>query len=434
MITRLHHAGNPRRRATRYRPPVPIEIRPVTDPELPAWFEAASTVFFMWPWGEPNATAEFRRPHLELDRSRAAFDGTTIVGTYRTFPTPLTLPGLGSITASAVTAVTVRSTHRRRGILSAFEQDDIARAKAAGEAVGVLIAAEWPIYGRYGYGPATWRGRWSVRSRAARFKVEAPGSVEVVAAKRARELIPGIYDRYRAGQPGEIGRTDIRWDVDLGIAEPPGRKKVSNLFAIHHGTDGQPDAYAIYHGEEKWDDGIPDNVLVLEELHATSDAAELAMWQYLCSIDLVATINSDTRRPREPLTWALEDARALRLKEVTEMLWVRIFDVPAALAARRYERADRLVIEVVDRVGEGAGPAAGRFELEASPDGATCRATTKAPDLTLEVRALGAAYLGGTRLIDAVRAGGAAESTAGALTRADALFRTADEPWCSTGF
>ena len=413
---------------------MPIDVRPVREAELPAWFEAASSVFFMWPWGEPQATADFRKAHMDLERTRAAFDGEQIVGTFRTFPTPLTLPGGGSLTASAVTAVTVRSSHRRRGVLSAMQADDIARAVAAGEAVGVLIASEWPIYGRYGYGPATWRGRWTVRTRAARFKAEPAGTIEVVAARRARELIPGIYDRYRAGQPGEIGRTDFRWDVDLGILQAPGRTKVNAIFAIHRDEAGAPDGYAMYHGEEKWDDGIPDNVLVLDELHGATDAAELALWQYLTSIDLVATINADTRRPREPLTWHLQDARALRLRELGEFLWVRLFDVAAALAARRYERADRLVIEVVDRLGDGNGPAGGRFELDASPAGATCQPTRRDADLTVAVSPLGAAYLGGTRLLDAVRAGGATESTAGALARADALLRTAAEPWCSTWF
>jgi predicted acetyltransferase len=413
---------------------VPFDVRAVTDAELPAWYEASSSVFFFWPWGEPEAMAAFRRPHMELARARAAFDGDAIVGTYRTFPTPLTVPGGGSLTASAVTAVTVRSTHRRRGILSALVADDTARAVAAGEPVGILIAAEWPIYGRYGYGPATWRGRWAVRTRAARFKVAPEGSVEIVSAKRARELLPAIYDRYRTGQPGEIGRTDIRWDVDLGLVQAPGRKKYDGIFAIHHDPDGEPDGYAMYHGEEKWDDGMPDNVLVLDELHGVSDAAELALWQYLVSIDLVATINADTRRVREPLTWYLEDARALRLREVTEFLWVRIFDVPAALAARTYDREDRLVIEVVDRMGGGSGPAAGRFELEASAAGVRCAPSRKMADLTLDVAALGAAYLGGTRLLDAVRAGGTTETTPGALDRADALFRTADEPWCSSWF
>ena len=48
--------------------------------------------------------------------------------------------------------------------------------------------------------------------------------------------------------------------------------------------------------------------------------------------------------------------------------------------------------------------------------------------------ALGAAYLGGTRLRDAVVATGFEERTPGALAVADRLFRAADEPWCSTGF
>jgi predicted acetyltransferase len=413
---------------------VTVDVRPIEDAELPAWLEAASSVFFFWPWGEPNETAAFRRPAMDpLSRTRAAFEGDSIVGTYRTFATPLTVPGNGSLTASAVTAVSVRSTHRRRGILTAFEADDIARAREVGEALSILIAAEWPIYGRYGYGPATWRTKWQLRTRSARFLVQSGGSIEVVNALRARGVIPPIYDAYRVAQPGEIGRTDFRWDVDLGIRQPPGRPKSSSIFAIHHGADG-PDAYAIYHGEEKWDDGIPDNNVVLDELHATSVEAEVAMWRYLASLDLVATVAADTRRADEPLAWYLEDGRAFRLRDMGEFLWVRLFDVPAALAGRGYERADRIVIEVVDRLGERNGPGAGRFELDASPDGATCRPTTRDPDVTLPVAALGAAYLGGSRLRDALRAGGGEESTTGALDRLDALLRTAAQPWCSTWF
>jgi hypothetical protein len=54
--------------------------------------------------------------------------------------------------------------------------------------------------------------------------------------------------------------------------------------------------------------------------------------------------------------------------------------------------------------------------------------------MTLHVAALGAAYLGGTRLRDAVLAGGCDEHSPGALARTDALLRTPDEPWCSTFF
>ena len=74
------------------------------------------------------------------------------------------------------------------------------------------------------------------------------------------------------------------------------------------------------------------------------------------------------------------------------------------------------------------------FTLDATPAGATCTPTDRSPDLTLDAAALGAAYLGGTRLRDAVATRGSDEHTPDALARADALFATLDSPWCSTFF
>ena len=88
------------------------------------------------------------------------------------------------------------------------------------------------------------------------------------------------------------------------------------------------------------------------------------------------------------------------------------------------------MLEVVDP--EHESPI--RVALDATPDGATCVATDRSPDLTIPVAALGAAYLGGTRLRDAVIATGADEHRSGALAAVDGLLRTADEPWCSTFF
>ena len=132
--------------------------------------------------------------------------------------------------------------------------------------------------------------------------------------------------------------------------------------------------------------------------------------------------------------WFLEDGRAARIKEVGEFLWFRLFDVEQCLSTRAYERSDDLVFEVVDHLGTSEGPAVGRYRLAAGPDGATCRRTTDDADLTLPVAALGAAYLGGTRLAEAIRQTGATEQTPGALGRADRLFKTLDEPFCGTWF
>ena len=115
-------------------------------------------------------------------------------------------------------------------------------------------------------------------------------------------------------------------------------------------------------------------------------------------------------------------------------MWVRPLDVPALLTARRYTASGRVVIDVVD----DQGLAGGRFVLEASPEGATCRASDEPADLTMPVRTLGAVSLGGMRLRALHAAGWCDELTAGAVTRADARVHRPDRPvvqhlvlrWC----
>src|SRR5205807_506491 len=73
--------------------------------------------------------------------------------TFRSFATPLTVPG-GEVAADAITNITVSPTHRRRRLLSTMIEADLAAAAERGDPVAILVASEWPIYGRYGFGPA----------------------------------------------------------------------------------------------------------------------------------------------------------------------------------------------------------------------------------------------------------------------------------------
>ena len=412
---------------------MPHPIRSIRDDELAAWFEAFGTAFYIWQY-DSHALAAARRDTFELDRTMAAFDGDTIVGTFRTFGTQLTLPGGARVPVSAVTAVSVRPTHRRHGILSRLAADDLQRAGARGDAASILIASEWPIYGRFGYGPATWSAKWTLRTRAAQFRVEPVGRVEILDALAARQILPDLYEACAAAQPGEIGRQDFRYDLDLGLKELPGRPRWRGSVAVHRDAAGVPDGFARYHGEEVWDEGIPDNRLVLDELRGVTLAAEIDLWRYLAQMDLTATVQAATRRVREPLSWFLTDARAARVSDVNDFLWLRPLDVPRLLGERRYERDGALTIEVDDVVDGEPGPAAGTYRLEVLDGSATCAPTDARPDLTLQPRPLGAAVLGGTRLLDATRAGGAIEHRAGALEEADGLLLTADPPWCATWF
>jgi predicted acetyltransferase len=106
-------------------------------------------------------------------------------------------------------------------------------------------------------------------------------------------------------------------------------------------------------------------------------------------------------------------------------------DVDAALAARRYAAPLDVVLEVADAFGPWN---AGRRRLRADGEAVTCERSSAAPDLELDAAALGAAYLGGTRLETLAGAGLVRELRPGALAEASLAFRAAAEPWCPEVF
>jgi predicted N-acetyltransferase YhbS len=184
-------------------------IRSVLPDELPAWFEAFGSAFYFWPF-DPHVLAALRRDTFDIERIVGAFeDDGAIVGTFRTFESLLTLPGGARVPVNAVSGVSVRPTHRRRGTLTALNADDVRRSVSRGDAASILISAEWPIYGRFGYGPATWQSRWTLRTRGGRARPGAvrhdrehrcpgcpqggPGAVRPGCCRPARrDLAPGV--------------------------------------------------------------------------------------------------------------------------------------------------------------------------------------------------------------------------------------------------
>ncbi|MGH2672028.1 MAG: sterol carrier protein domain-containing protein [Actinomycetota bacterium] len=114
-----------------------------------------------------------------------------------------------------------------------------------------------------------------------------------------------------------------------------------------------------------------------------------------------------------------------------DALWVRLVDLPVALASRRYPVEGRLVFQVRDAFCSWND---GRYELDAGPDGASCGPSGETADLVLTVNELAAAYLGGTTFQQLHRAGRVHEERAGALAIADAMFRWDPAPWCPLFF
>ncbi len=261
---------------------------------------------------------------------------------------------------------------------------------------------------------------------------EALGGVELVTPDAdAIETVKGVFEASRVRQAGEIQRRDFVWTGRLGLVDDPWGKRWNGFLAVRRDATGAADGYMRYTAEGNWTDGMPQSKVMVQEFVAVGDEAYAALWRFLLEMDLVATVRVEGRGERERLPWMLTNARAARATDAGEGMWARLFDVPRALAARTYERTGTLVIEVVDDDAFGGHR---RLLLDATPDGATCEPTDRSADLTLPVAALGGAYLGGTRLRDVVLATGVDEHRDGALALADALFRTADEPVCSTFF
>ena len=404
-----------------------IDVRAVTDDELGRWGDA------MWR-GFHHTTvegwADFVRPNYDLSRTTAAFDGERVVGTLRSFASELTVPGGAFVPAAALTNVTVAPSHRRQGLLRRMLDPDLRAAKERGEPLGMLIAAEFPIYGRFGYGDAADHVEYIVDARTVEFLRPGGGSVELVDASELRKEAPALYERVRREQPGFIGRDDRWWDVSLGITPSPADKPYAGYLGLHRNEQGEPEGYVRYRTDGKFEARRPDGTLSVDELLAVTPDAYARLWRFCCEVDWVAHVRAADRSPVEALPWIVADARHVAQKWRSDFLWVRPLDVPASLSARAYLTSGRVAFEVVD----DQRLAHGRFLLDGGPDGATCQPTDASAGFTITAEALGAAYLGGVSLRTLAAAGQVDVHDDAELATADAMFRGAVMPWCNTWF
>lgn len=410
-----------------------LELRPVTDEEFPAWNRTTDRAF-----GShiDDEAVEGYRAITELDRSLGVFDRGQIVATAGAFTFELTLPGARQIPAAGVTMVSVRASHRRRGLLTRMMEHQLDDVASRGEPVAVLTASEAPIYGRFGYGVATMHAAFSIDTAHGGFdpRVDVPGRLTEVDVDAARKVVPGVHDQARRRTPGDLSRSAARWEH--WFLDPPRERhgQSARFFVVHESARGKADGYLAYRVRDDWKDGLPQNKLHVDDFAAVTDGAYASLWRYVLDHDLVGTVTTWGSALDEPVRFMLADSRHLKTKMVSDFLWVRILDVPAALASRTYGTDGGLTIDVVDGFG---GRAEGRFTLEAGPKGATCsraRGRRGSADLRMGVDALGSIFLGGIGATELVRAGRIVEERDGAARRADALFRTAPMPFCRTGF
>ena len=276
----------------------------------------------------PEGYGEYFLGDVDLARTWGAFDGERVVGTLRSFATPFTVPGPTEVEVAALTNVTVAPTHRRRGLLTEMITSELRRSAERDEAVGILIASEYPIYGRFGYGAAIEAAAYAIDLAPTRFVGAGSGSVELVDLRTLRNEAPALYERFRARQPGSIGRDARWWDRALHQVEVPGAKKPEGYQALYRSAAGVLEGYVRYRATQSSDHMRPTGEVIVDELVATTPDAYQGLWRYCCEIDLVSTLRAGDRSVVEPLGWLLEDARTLRQTGRYDFVWVRVLDVP----------------------------------------------------------------------------------------------------------
>ena len=357
----------------------------------------------------------------ELDRTRVAFEGGRIVGVSRAYSLELTMPGGATVPVAGVASCSVLPTHRRRGILAsmlAALHDD---AHDRGESMALLTASESTIYGRFGYGPFAWRLAGSIARAHLVLRADAPdggGSMRILDAAEQETVLPPLYDRIRRCAPGAVSRPDSWWaagPVGYNEAEP------GLTVAVHRDADGTEDAYVTYSVGGRWEGGFDRRPVAVADLQAATPVARLACWRYLAGIDVGGVVRVANAPVDDPIRHALVDPRRLRIDALLDGCWCRPLDPSAAMAARRYSVADRLVVAVTGPGGTHT------LELDGGPDGAECRPTAADPDLRTDAAGLGACLLGGNRWSELAAAGRVA-GTAASLRRADAMFTWSPAP------
>jgi predicted acetyltransferase len=358
---------------------------------------------------------------LPLDRMHAAFDGDEIVGGAGAFPFELSVPG-ASLRCGGVTVVGVYPTHRRRGVVRALMDAQLRDLHEREVPIAALWASEETIYGRFGYGIASWAGELTVPKEWNAFAqpLDRRGRVRFVERDEAAQLLPPLWDALRSRRPGVFARTREWWTartLRIPDAEKDNPKRIVVLE-----LDGSAAGYAIFKSEPKFEAGVSTATLEVTEAIATSAQATAELWRFLLDVDWQATVRVTLVPPDHPLFLLLATPRRVAYR-MGDGLWVRVVDVAAALSGRAFAADGSVVLDVRDAVCPWNE---GRWHV--SPEG--CSRTDAAADLALDVAALGSAYLGAISF-DQLRASGRLEELSQrAVERADALFAWRPLPWC----
>ncbi|MDI2125426.1 GNAT family N-acetyltransferase [Yinghuangia seranimata] len=370
----------------------------------------------------------------EPDRCLSAYLGTELVGTAGAYSFSMTVPGGAAQPVAGVTAVAVAPTARRRGVMRAMMRHQLHELHEHGrEPLAALTASQPQIYGRFGYGLATWRMQLRARTGPGALPA-APAAAADVRMRLAdpAEALPAcrtVYDELLPSRPGLMARNDL-W-AQRQLHDPPAeRGGASPLRCVLAEADGQVRGYAYYATKPEWGQEGPHGRTVVREVHALDPVTRLALWRYLFDLDLMSHLEVNGLAPDDPLLHQLTDVRAAK-PSFMDGMYLRLVDAGRALAARTYAVPVDLVLDVHDAFCPWN---TGRWRLTGDEHGARCERTTAAADVALGATELGSLYLGGMSAASLEGAARVIGLRPGAVARLGTAFAHEPLPLMAFGF
>ncbi len=419
-----------------------IEPRETQDPGaevFAGWVQAMHRGFH-----EPRASEEAVRrwgEHVRAEGSvvRGVWPERTGVGdvrmpvaTFESWEKSINVGGGRVLPLHMITAVTVAPTHRRQGLLATLMAEDLREAAARGRPLAALTVSEGGIYGRFGFGPAHRTREVELRVTGG-FRMHPPAGAEVPGGRLemaepldAWPAVQSVFARRLASQRGEVDRPSFYEPELTGAFDADRDAPDKKLRAVVHlDAEGEPDGYALFRhlGEQE-----PLTAQVTH-LQALDPAVELRLCRFLAEMDLVDRLQVRRLPLDHPLDHAAVDPHTVRTTRVGDMLWLRVLDVSAALAARPWSADGSVVLGVRDAL----GIAEGSWRVTVRAGVASVEATDEEPGVLMDADVLGSLYLGGFRVATLAAAGRVAGDDR-AVAAFAAMADGGPAPWCTTGF
>jgi predicted acetyltransferase len=252
---------------------------------------------------------------LPAQRVYAAWEGGHLVGGLGAFPFQLTVPG-GRLPAAGVTIAGVLPTHRRRGVLRGMMRALLDACYQQGEPVAYLWATEDTIYGRFGFGLASFTAEFDLARERSAFHAPFadPGRVQLVSLAAAEEFVAPIYERVAVETPGMFARSSAWWQART-LADPEWRRGSSgDLQCAVLENDGRPTAYALYRMNSAFERGLQTGSVAVIEAMGDSPEGTRAIWRYLFDIDWLARVKARLLPLDHPLLLLLAEPQCQRAR------------------------------------------------------------------------------------------------------------------------